>query len=67
MLIKNPTMMVNNVKFCSIIDYFKSYSIIYFRHGDEDFCVFMLLRLFIAALWSPAEKRVDLLALVCDV
>ena len=27
----------------------------------------MLLRLFIAAMWSPAGKRVDLLALVCDV
>ena len=24
-------------------------------------------RLFINALWSPAEKRADLLALVCDV
>ena len=24
-------------------------------------------RLFIAALWSPAGKKVDLLALVCDV
>ena len=27
----------------------------------------MLSRLFIAALWSPAGKRVDLLALVYDV
>ena len=27
----------------------------------------MLLRLFIAALWSPAGKRADLLALVGDV
>ena len=27
----------------------------------------MLLRLFMAALWSPAQVRVDLLALVCDV
>ena len=27
----------------------------------------MLLRLFIAALWSPAEKWADLLALLCDV
>ena len=24
-------------------------------------------RLFVDALWSPAEKRTDLLALVCDV
>ena len=32
------------------------------------FLVFlMLLRLFIAALWSPAWKRADLLALVGDV
>ena len=32
------------------------------------FLVFvMLLRLFIAALWSPVGKRADLLALVCDV
>ena len=27
----------------------------------------MLSRLFIAALWSPAGKRVDLLALIGDV
>ena len=27
----------------------------------------MLLRLLIAVLWSPAGKRADLLALVCDV
>ena len=27
----------------------------------------MLWRLFIVALWSPAGKRADLLALVCDV
>ena len=27
----------------------------------------MLLRLFIAALWSPAGRRADLSALVCDV
>ena len=27
----------------------------------------MFSHLFIAALWSPAGKRVDLLALVCDV
>ena len=27
----------------------------------------MLSRLFIAALWSPGGKMVDLLAIVCDV
>ena len=27
----------------------------------------MLLRLFIAALWSPEGKGADLLALVCDI
>ena len=27
----------------------------------------MLLRLFIAALWSPERERADLLTLVCDV
>ena len=27
----------------------------------------MLSHLFIAALWSPAGKRADLMALVCDV
>ena len=27
----------------------------------------MLLRLFIAALWSPVAERADLLTLACDV
>ena len=44
------------------------------RHGGASFvdhlCYFVNLHpacLFINALWSPAEKRAGLLALVCDV
>ena len=34
------------------------------------FCLVLLCfhaRLFVDALWSPASKRADLLALVCDI